>query len=310
MDLDLKRLEFTLTTKCNSECIYCQADASPLRKEVMEVEEAHNYLTDASGVSILESFMVFGGEPVLFSDRAISIFEKAHQLSIPKIEMLTNGFWGRNKKKADELTIRLKSSGLNCLGISVDAFHQQFIPLQYPKNAAMAAIDAGIEQVTWNVAVIESLNGRNKYDRETALILEALKPLRIDAHIHKVLPVGRAAKNLWRYFKPETLDGPCVTDPILENNLTNPQSITVEPSGEVDICWNLTIGNAKEKPLSRIIYEYDWRKNPIVRILVEEGPIGLAKNARGINFQPQKRRFINKCDLCIEIRRVLKESKV
>jgi len=117
--------------------------------------------------------------------------------------------------------------------------------------------------------------------------LKVLEPVGIGAHIHKVLPVGRAAKNLWRYFKREPLEGPCVADLILGNDLTNPQSICVEPSGEVDICWNLAIGNAKEKPLSRIISEYNWRKNPIVRILVEEGAIGLAKNARGINFHPQ-----------------------
>jgi MoaA/NifB/PqqE/SkfB family radical SAM enzyme len=276
----------------------------------MEVEEAYNYLTEASGVSNPESFMVFGGEPMLFSDRAISIFEKAHQLNIPKIEMLTNGFWGKNKKKAEELATRLKRSGLNCLGISVDAFHLQFIPLEYPRNAAMAAVDAGIEQVTWNVAIVEPLNGRNKYDKKTAQILKVLEPVGIDAHIHKVLPVGRAARNLRRYFQREPLEGPCTADPILGNDLTNPQSITVEPSAEVDICWHLTIGNAREKPLSQIIHEYNWRENPIVRTLVEEGPIGLAKNAKGINFRLQERRFINKCHLCIEIRKTLKESEL
>jgi len=54
----------------------------------MEVEEARNYLTEVSSVSTLESFMVFGGEPMLFSDRAISIFEKAHQLSVGQMSEL------------------------------------------------------------------------------------------------------------------------------------------------------------------------------------------------------------------------------
>jgi MoaA/NifB/PqqE/SkfB family radical SAM enzyme len=271
----------------------------------MEVEEAYNYLTEASTFSKLKSFMVFGGEPMLFPNRAISTFKKAQELGIPKIEMLTNGFWGRNRKEAEKLATKLKISGLNCLGISVDAFHQQHIPLEYPRNAAAAASFAGIEQVTWNVAVIESLNGKNKYDRKTAQILKMLESVGIEAHIHNVLPVGRAAKNLRRYFKREPLEGPCTSDPILGNDLTNIKCVTLEPSGEVDICWHLAIGNAKEKPLSQILRQYNWRENRIIRTLVEEGPTGLAKTVKRGKFQLRKRQFINKCHLCIELRKAL-----
>jgi MoaA/NifB/PqqE/SkfB family radical SAM enzyme len=271
----------------------------------MEVEDAYNYLTEASIVSKLESFMVFGGEPMLFLKRVIPILKRAKELNIPKIEMLTNGFWGRNKEEAEKLATKLRGSGLNCLGISVDAFHQQHIPIEHPRNAAVAAVSAGIEQVAWNVAVIESLNGRNTYDKKTAQILKMLEPVGIEAHIHKVLPVGRAAKNLRWYFRREPLNGPCTADPILGNDLTNPQSITVEPSGEVNICWSLTIGNAKEKPLSQMICQYNWREDQVIRTLVEEGPIGLAKNVQEGISQLRKRRFINKCNLCIEIRKAL-----
>lgn len=219
--------------------------------------------------------------------------------------MLTNGFWGRNEKEAEELANKLKNSGLNCLGISVDAFHQQHIPIEHPRNAAAAAVSAGIEQVAWNVAVLDALDGGNKYDRKTARILKILEPLGIEAHIHRVLPVGRAAKNLWRDFKREPLEGPCTSDPILGNDLTNIQSITVEPSGEVDVCWGLTIGNAKEKPLSQIVRQYNWRENQVIRTLVEEGPVGLAKNVKGGISHLRKRRFINKCHLCMEVRKEL-----
>ena len=301
-------MEVTLTTKCNSECVYCQAEASPFKNEVMNVEDAHNYLTETCAASKLESFMVFGGEPMLFPSRAISIFEKARQLNIPKIDMLTNGIWGKNKRKAEELAIKLKASGLNNLGISVDAFHLQFIPLDYPRNAALASVTAGIEQVTWNVAVVESLNSTNEYDKKTAEILRILKPTGIDAHIHTIIPVGRATSNLQQYLKKESLQGVCTGDPILENALMNPECITIEPSGEVDICWNLTIGNAKEKPLSQIIREYDWRKNPIIKTLVEEGPTGLVRDIGKGKFRFQEDRYVNKCHLCIEIRKTIKNS--
>jgi len=269
------------------------------------LEDIRNYLDEAVSVSNLESLMVFGGEPMLFPDQAISAFEKAHKLRIPNIEMLTNGVWGKTEQKAKELACRMKKSGLNILGISVDAFHQQFIPLEYPKRAALASIHAGIADVTWNVAVVESLSGKNKYDRKTAKILKLLEPVGIEAHVHKVLPVGRAARNLPRYLKRESLEGPCVGDPILENSLISPECITIEPSGEVSICWNLAIENAKHKPLNQIIHDYEWKKNPIIRTLVEEGPLSLVKDAIRKGFRFRSARYVNKCHLCIEVRRIL-----
>ena len=184
----------------------------------MSLEDIHNYLDEAVSLSNLESFMVFGGEPMLFPDQTISAFSKAQKQRIPKISMLTNGVWGKTEQKAEELACRMEKSGLNILGISVDAFHQQFIPLEYPQRAALASIHAGISEVTWNVTVVESLSGKNKYDRKTAKILKLLKPVGIEAHMHKVLPVGRAARNLRRYLKRESLSGSCIGDPILENS--------------------------------------------------------------------------------------------
>ena len=240
---------------------------------------------------------------MIFPERSIAAFEKAHQLEIPRIEMLTNGVWAKSRRRAQELTSKLKRSGLNHLGISVDAFHLEFTPLEYPRNAALASVQAGIEQVTWNVAVVESLQAKNKYDSKTSQILESLEPVGIEAHVHKVLPVGRAIRSLRKYFKRKSLQGPCSGDPILETALKSPETITIEPSGEVDICWSLAIGNAKKTPLSTIIQEYQWRESPIIRTLVEEGPTGLIDDAGKRGFQFKEPLYVNKCHLCIEVRK-------
>lgn len=303
--MNLKRLEFTLTTKCNSQCVHCQAQASPSRNEVMGVKDAHNYLTRAKAVSNLKSFMVFGGEPMLYPNRAIAIFQKASELQIPEIEMLTNGVWGRNRENAQKLAARLERAGLNTVGVSVDAFHLQHIPLEYPRNAALALLKAGVNKVTWNVTVVESINATNEYDVKTAEILRALESVGINAHIHKIIPVGRATQNLKQYFQPASLDGPCQSDPILGTMLTNPESLCVEPSGEVDVCWDLAIGNAKEKPLNQIIGEYDWRENPTIKVLIEEGPLGLLKLNEKRSHSFQREHYVNKCHLCTEIRKTL-----
>lgn len=268
----------------------------------MEVSDAHSYLTEAAAVSNLESFMVFGGEPMLYPDRAIAIFQRASALKIPEIEMLTNGVWGKDEQKVENLAVKLKEAGLNTVGVSVDAFHLPYIPLEYPRNAALALLKAGVEKVTWNVTLVESLNAENVYDDKTRQILEKLKPVGIDAHFNKIMPVGRALLNLRKYFKHTSLEGPCEGESVIGNVLKNPESICIEPSGEVDICWYLAIGNAKETPLSKIISEYDWQKNSTIKILAEKGPMGLLKSA---DAQFRKDQYVDKCHLCIETRKAL-----
>jgi hypothetical protein len=270
----------------------------------MDVRDARNYLTEAVKVADLKSFMVFGGEPMLHPTEAIAIFKKAQQLKIPSIDMLTNGIWGRDKETAERLAKKLENAGLNTLGISVDAFHLEHIPLECPRNAAQASLEAAIEKVTWNVAVIESLNGANHYDKMTAHILKELEPVGIEAHIHKVVAAGRALQTIPQYFQKTRLDGPCEGETPMENTLTNPQCLTIEPSGSVNICWHLSIGNARETPLSRVISEYDWQRNPLIRTLVEEGPMGLLERQKSRAGRFEKSKCVNKCHLCVEVRKV------
>lgn len=306
--MNLQRLEFTFTTKCNSQCIHCQADASPLRNDVMDVKHAHNYLEEATAVSNIESFMVFGGEPMLYPREVIVVFKRAYQLGIPRIEMITNGVWGKDRETAEELAAKLKEAGLNKVNISVDAFHVRYIPLEYPKNSALALLKAGIEDVKWNVAVVESTDAENEYDEKTKELLKELEPIGLEANIVKIMPMGRAVQNLSEFFPHTPLEGPCEGEPIIGNPLTDPESICVEPSGAVNVCWNLVIGNARETPLSQIISEYDWQRNPIIKTLVEEGPTGFLKRLKARGHRFQKDTYVNKCHLCVEIRKTLSNS--
>ncbi len=271
----------------------------------MDVNDAYAYLTEVAAVSRLKSFMVFGGEPMLFPGRTIAIFKKTRLLGIPKIEIITNGVWGRDKEKAEKLAGKLKAAGLNDANVSVDAFHAQHIPIEYPQNAALALLKAKVEDVKWNVAVVESIDAENEYDKKTRQILEKLEPVGIGANYVKMMPVGRAVQNLRQFFPHTSLSGPCEGEPIIGNPLTNPESICIEPLGAVNVCWNLAIGNAKKTPLSRIISEYDWQEIPLIKILVEEGPTGLLKLPEAHDYKFQENHYINRCHLCIEIRKTL-----
>jgi MoaA/NifB/PqqE/SkfB family radical SAM enzyme len=216
--------------------------------------------------------------------------------------------WGKNKEEAREWAAKLKAAGLNEVYMSVDAFHARYTPIEYPQNAALALLKAEVEGIKWNVAVVESVDAENIYDKKTKQILKKLEPIGLDVNFVKIMPVGRAAKNLRDCFQHSSLAGACEGEPLIGNRLTNPDSVCIEPSGSVDICFHLAIGNAKKAPLSRIISEYDWQKNSVIRTLVEEGPTALLKYPQLQGFKFQENDYINKCHLCTEIRKVLKLS--
>ena len=182
--MNIKRLEFTLTEKCNSRCIHCQGEHSPEKEGAMEVKDGITYLEHTTSVTKLDSFMIFGGESMLYPERAIKLFQKAKELGIPRIELITNGFWGKDNDRAKSLATQLKEAGVNEVLISVDAFHLPYIPLDYPRNVALVSLAAGIDKVAWNVAVLENENASNKFDRQTSEILRVLAPLDLEIHIN------------------------------------------------------------------------------------------------------------------------------
>lgn len=237
---------------------------------------------------------------MLYPERAIKLFQKAKELGVPKIESITNGFWGKDKTRAQSLAAQLKEAGVNEVLISVDAFHLPHIPLDYPRNVALASLAAGIDRVAWNVAILENVDAPNKYDKQTKEILQILSPLNIKVHFNKVLPKGRARKNFQDFFPRQPLKGGC---PEKETALVNPNCLSLDPFGWASICEDLAIGNAKKMPLSKLLIEYDWMLFPVIKTLVEKGPSGLLDlpESKGFDFQQEK--YIDKCHLCCELRK-------
>jgi len=271
----------------------------------MEVEDGLGYLEETVAVTRLDSFMIFGGEPMLYPERTIRLFRKANELRIPEIELITNGFWGRDPKTATKLAIELREAGVTDVLISVDAFHLPHIPLDGPRNAALASVDAGINRVRWNIAVLESIDAQNKYDRRTREIAQILEPLDIEMSFNGIWPQGRARTNLKHFFSKQSLEGDC---PDKENTLANPTCISMDPAGWASICWYMAIGNAKRTSLSGIVTGYRWDKHPVTRTLVEKGPMGLIDLPECEGFNLQEEDYMDKCHLCCELRRYMQRA--
>jgi MoaA/NifB/PqqE/SkfB family radical SAM enzyme len=68
--------------------------------------------------------------------------EKAKELGIPRTWVITNGYWAENKALATRRLRELKKAGLTNITFSVDAFHQEYIPLKIVRTGVEAAARA------------------------------------------------------------------------------------------------------------------------------------------------------------------------
>lgn len=94
--------------------------------------------------------MTFGGEPLLHSEIVYAIHKEAMKVGIPVREVITNGFWSRKIQRIQETANNLVKSGVNEVNISVDCFHQEFVPLRIVKKVAESLLRAGMPHVSWD----------------------------------------------------------------------------------------------------------------------------------------------------------------
>ena len=128
--------------------------------------------------------------------------------------------------------------------MSVDAFHQETIPLDVVKQFATEtkACDIPIHlQPAWLVSATDD----NPYNRKTREILDSFADMDIPANEGNIIfPEGNALKYLAEYFTDELPENPYVEDPC------NVRCLSFEPNG------NVVGGNVYRKGIMEIIKDY------------------------------------------------------
>ena len=133
---------------------------------------------------------------------------------------------------------------MNDLLLSVDAFHQETIPLDEVKRFASEAKACGIPirlQPAWLVSTTDD----NPYNRKTREILGSFADMGISVNEGNVIfPEGNALKYLAEYFTDELPENPYVEDP------RDVRCVSFEPNG------NILGGNVYERDIMEIIRDY------------------------------------------------------
>jgi len=274
----------------------------------MELERARRYVADAKALDA-EIVCITGGEPMLFPKLVERIISECSRLSFPEIWLFTNGFWARDVSRACATVRKFKSLGLTKIFFSVDLFHQRYVPVEFVKNAIEASLEFSLN-VCIDARYIGEPDEENEFNSATRSHLEFLGNLLSKVEVMRGQPifVGRAAEALAKHVKmkplSEILDEKC-PGAWAGGTLECPFGVDVDEFGFITICPGLSIGNAREVSLRKIIEEYDYRGFTVIAALHDEGVKGLMKLASENGFVPKKV-YVDCCHLCYEARKFLR----
>lgn len=242
---NLNRIEFVVTMACTGRCKHCSEGDHDSRVGCIDKDVAANAIREICQNYKIESLMTFGGEPLLYPEVVCEIHKTATEMGILKRDLITNGFFTKDTKRIKEVVRLLADSGVCKILLSVDAFHQETIPLEPVKYFAECVIEAGIT-IKLSPAWLVSANDNNPYNLKTREIIKEFDYLGIPVGSGNVIfPSGNAIKYLGEYFDENV----GYASPYEENPI-DIRAISFSPNGDV------LNGNVYHKNILDILNEY------------------------------------------------------
>ena len=241
---NLNKIEFVVTYACTGRCKHCSEGDHTNCGEHIDPQIAADAVRKIAAEYDIKTVMTFGGEPLLYPDAVYAIMTAAKELNIPKCQIITNGYFSKNGDMIREVAEGLAACGVNDLLLSVDAFHQETIPLDVVKQFAAEAKKCGIP-IRLQPAWLVSATNDNPYNRKTREILDSFADMDITANEGNIVfPEGNALKYLAEYFTDELPENPYVEDP------RDVWCVSFEPNGDV------LGGNVYRNDIMEIIKDY------------------------------------------------------
>lgn len=242
---NLNKIEFVVTYACTGRCKHCSEGDHTSCGERIDPEIAADAVRKIAAEYDIKTVMTFGGEPLLYTDAVYAIMKTATKLNIPKRQVITNGYFSKNADKIREVAKGLALCGVNDLLLSVDAFHQETIPLDVVKQFAAEAKKCGIP-IRLQPAWLVSATNDNPYNRKTREILGSFADMEIPANEGNIIfPEGNALKYLSEYFTDTLPENPYVENPC------DVRCVSFSPNGDV------LGGNVYRKDIMEIIRDYE-----------------------------------------------------
>ncbi len=294
---------------CTSRCGHCLYNCSPQwEKEYITPETAEKNLRAARSLGC-RSVHIGGGEPLLRPDGLAAVLKIADNLGMAMEYVETNASWFKDGKSAAAFLSELRTKGLETLLVSISPFHNEHIPFFKVKGVIEAARQAGVGIFPWVTDFVPDLS---QFDAAKTHCLSEFSDVFGRDYLLQVLERywihmgGRALKTYGPLMGQKSYQQ--IMDEATPNcygELSNTGHFHVDLFGNYipGLCSGLAIAiEDLGQPLSDKTY-------PLLTTLGRHGIRGLVKIAEDNGgYVPQKDLYINKCDLCTEVRTFLVQN--
>lgn len=288
---------------CSSSCGHCLYNCSPRReKDFLQPEKAKQIVNIIRELGCY-SVHIGGGEPFVKQDALVEAMA-AIDTSGAMIEYIeTNCSWYKDESEANLFLKKLMRTGVNTLLISISPFHNSSIPFNKTEYVIKACHKAGMNIFPWIQECIEDIS---LFDKNKAHSLEEFQAEFGDDYLVKLTKKywvrmnGRALETYRPMLPQKSFDQILAKNPdSCKQELEDTSHFHIDLFGNYipGLCSGLAI-EMKDlgKPLPADKY-------PLLNILANEGINGLVEWAsKEVGFKPLQPGYLNKCDLCTELR--------
>ena len=292
---------------CPSRCAHCLYNSGPERETAYISGDKAGECFETIRSLGCRSVHVGGGEPFLNPDGLAEVLKAASSTGMGIDYVETNSAWFTGHEQAVSLLMGLRDLGLGMLLVSISPFHNERIPLTKVKGVLAACRDASIGIFPW---IAEFFNEVDAFDDDVSHGLSEYESRYGEDYLKKIPSRywvhfgGRAASTFARVFDLSPVDdvlsrntGPC-------RELVDVSHFHVDLYGNYvpGLCSGLAI---RMRDLGKGLSDSDY---PLITRLHAEGISGLLHHARESHGFTVRDRYLNKCHLCLEIRKHLVEN--
>jgi len=290
-------LGLTISYECNIQCEHCCVGSYNHRNTLPPTFEKCKDIIDKVALEgHLFAIGLSGGEPLIFYDLVCEILTYSKDKYGLEGALTTNCLWAASVDIANSFLSKLYNCGLRNISLSVDQFHQKFVPIQNAINVIEAAKKNGV-QVT-----IQTIKTNGEWDIDhTKKLLEGHSKDCIRFVGNNFTPSGNARTLIPRSAFPQVnkVSGGCSIFHV----------INVDLDGNIIFCCGPVPRDLKHLAAGNLFnskFRDLYRKaafNPVYNTLfLDQGPFGLMTLAdEELKTDFMHRDYTSACHACMEL---------
>jgi organic radical activating enzyme len=328
-------LKIHTTYRCTATCAHCHLRGGRERPDKsISYPTTLTVIQDLQRLNNLELVVFLGGEPGLYPQLLHQLVASIHTLGVG-LRIETNASWAVGHEAAMKFLEPLVAAKTQVM-FSIDSFHEPFIDPARVVEAIGVMVELG---GSWNIEIpyLDFASRDNPHDQRTIQLrdkaLESIERKTGLALIPEVARFEEGAFSVRLFNQPNTylVEGRvyfkgrgahtlaplvargrgvpvevCDTVPWWSNGWQSTTDLlALDPDGYISKECGIVIGNVGQTSMADILDSFNASQHPILSVLINEGPLGLAREAAELGYI-MKTDYADKCHLCQEAREVLR----